>query len=254
MVRRLDAWETDFMNSLKLLFKRETLAPVAAMIFASAVCVAVVIARIAWAGQIRYGFLAWNLFLAWLPLLFALLAREHYRADEKPGWRFLGFSAAWLLFFPNAPYIFTDLTHLTSRYFPHFWVDLTVILSTAFTGLMLGFVSLYLMQSVVTRMLGRAAGWLFVAGAAGLGSFGIYLGRFLRFNSWDVVAKPAALYQGISSVATGQHAHPTHFAFLVLFATFIFIAYVMLYALTHLPTAAQMQINARDKTESPTPA
>ncbi len=157
------------MNSLKLLFKRETFMPMLAMTFASAVCVAVVIARIAWTGKIRYGFLAWNLFLAWLPLVFALLARENYRAGEKPGWRCLSFSAAWLLFFPNAPYIFTDLIHLTNRYFVHFWVDLAVILSCAFTGLMLGFVSLYLMQSVVTRMLGRDAGWLFGAGGGGGG-------------------------------------------------------------------------------------
>lgn len=242
------------MQLLKLIFKRETLAPVAAMTFASAVCLAVVIARILWSGNLRYSFLAWNLFLAWLPLVFALLAREHYRDGEKPGWRFFSLSAAWLLFFPNAPYIFTDLTHLSSRYFPHFWVDLAVILSCAFTGLVLGFVSLYLMHAVVTRMMGRAAGWLFVALAAGLCSFGIYLGRFLRFNSWDVVAKPAKLYQGISAVATGQHAHQGHFAFLALFATFLFIAYVMLYALTHLPTAAQMRSTAHDETQSPTPA
>jgi uncharacterized membrane protein len=247
MARMMFVRETDFMNSLKLLLKRETFMPMLAMSFASVVCMAVVIARIAWTGKIRYGFLAWNLVLAWLPLVFALLARENYREGEKPGWRFLGFSAAWLLFFPNAPYIFTDLVHLTSRYFVHFWVDLAVILSCAFTGLMLGFVSLYLMQSVVTQMLGRAAGWLFVAGAAGLCSFGIYLGRFLRFNSWDVVAKPAELYQGISSVTTGQFAHQGHFAFLALFATFLFIAYVMLYALTHLPTAAQMRTAAYDE-------
>ena len=166
MARSMAKLETDFMNSLKLLFKRETFMPLVAMTFASAVCVAVVLPRIAWTGKIRYGFLAWNLFLAWLPLLFALLARENYRDGEKPGWRFLGFSAAWLLFFPNAPYIFTDLIHLTSRYFSHFWVDLAVILSCAFTGLVLGFVSLYLMHSVVTRMLG-ADGGLAVCGGRG---------------------------------------------------------------------------------------
>jgi uncharacterized membrane protein len=250
MARSLARLETDFMNSLKLLFKRETLMPLLAMTFASAVCVAVVLLRIAWTGKVRYGFLVWNLFLAWLPLLLALRARENYRAGERPGWRFLGFSAAWLLFFPNAPYIFTDLIHLTSRYFTHFWVDLAVILSCALTGLILGFVSLYLMQSVVTRMLGRTAGWLFVAGATGLCSFGIYLGRFLRFNSWDVVAKPGKLYDGISSVANGQFAQQGHFAFLALFAAFIFITYVMLYALTHLPTAAQLSFSS-DAPEAP---
>jgi uncharacterized membrane protein len=224
------------MKLLKIVFKRETFVPVAAMGFASAVSVAIILGRIMATGKLRYGFLAWNLFLAWLPLVFAMLARANYRDGERPGWRFAGFSAVWLLFFPNAPYIFTDLIHLTSRYLAHFWVDLAVILSCAFTGLVVGFVSLYLMQSVVTRMLGRVAGWVFVAGAAGLSSFGIYLGRFLRLNSWDVIAQPAKLYQGISSVAPAQLGQSHQFAFLVLFATFIFIAYVMLYGLTHLPS------------------
>jgi len=229
------------MQILKLMFKRETFVPVAALIFASAICFALVVARIAWTGNLRYSFLVWNLILAWLPLMFAILAEDQFQEGKRPGWRFLGMSAAWLLFFPNAPYIFTDLVHLTNRFFAHFWVDLAIVLSCAFTGLILGFVSLYLMQSIVTRMLGRVAGWAFVAVAAGLCSFGIYLGRFLRFNSWDVIAKPGKLVESISSVATGQTGQPHHLAFLALFATFLFIAYVMLYALTHLPTAHQLR-------------
>lgn len=223
------------MQLMKLFFKRETFLPVVAMLFASAICFGLVLVRIVWTAKIHYGFLIWNLFLAWLPLLFAILAEDQFQERKRPGWRFISLSAAWLLFFPNAPYIFTDLIHLTNRFFTHFWVDLAIVLSCALTGLVLGFVSLYLMQSVVTRMLGRVAGWTFVATAAGLCSFGIYLGRFLRFNSWDVVAKPAKLAESISFAATGQLAHQGHVAFLIGFATFLFIAYVMLYALTHLP-------------------
>jgi len=232
------------MQILKLMFKRETLMPVAALLFASAICFALVVSRIAWTGKLRYSFLVWNLFLAWLPLMFAILAEDHFQAGKRPGWRFFGMSAAWLLFFPNAPYIFTDLVHLTNRFFAHFWVDLAIVLSCAFTGLILGFVSLYLMQSIVTRMLGRVVGWAFVAIAAGLCSFGIYLGRFLRFNSWDVIAKPGKLAASISSVATGETGQSHHFAFLVLFATFLFIAYVMLYALTHLPASTRWSIES----------
>ena len=222
--------------------------PVAAMLFASAICFGLVVARVAWTGNIRYSFLVWNLFLAWLPLLFAILAEDNFEAGKRPGWRFLGMSAAWLLFFPNAPYIFTDLVHLTNRFFPHFWVDLAIVLSCAFTGLVLGFVSLYLMHSIITRMLGRIAGWAFVATAAGLCSFGIYLGRFLRFNSWDVIAKPGRLAESISSFATGETGQPHHLAFLALFATFLFIAYVMLYALTHLPTNNQPRSTSVEST------
>ena len=268
------------MKILKIAFQRETAVPVLALMFASGVSVALVLARIVWTGQIRYGFLVWNLFLAWLPLIFALLACEHYRngtrtkvhSDEPtPGpskegsiagraparvpllggvrrglrnrhWRFVGLTAAWLLFFPNAPYIFTDVIHLTNRYFAHFWVDLMLILLCALTGLVLGFVSLYLMQSVVARMFGRLASWLFIAVIAGLSSFGVYLGRFVRVNSWDIVARPGKLYHGINAWASDPFAHATSFAFPALFATFLFITYVMLYALTHLPRTQHMAL------------
>ena len=222
------------MKLLKLAFKRETAVPMLALTFASGVCLALVSARILWTGKLRYGFLIWNLFLAWLPLLFALLACEKYRNGSGPNWRFLGLAGAWLLFFPNAPYIFTDLIHLTRGYFAHFWVDLVLILSCALTGLVLGFLSLFLMQSVVMRMFGRAASWFFIAGVAGLSGIGMFLGRFLRLNSWDVLLKPLALSRGIGHLAANPSGHFGSMALAGLFATFLFIAYLMLYALTHL--------------------
>ena len=208
--------------------------PVLALTFASLVCLALVLARIVWTGRFHYGFLVWNLLLAWLPLVFALLANDEYRNAPRRTWRFYGLTIAWLLFLPNAPYIFTDLIHLMSRFYGHFWVDLVPILSCALTGLVLSFLSLYLMQSIVARMFGWLASWLFIAGAAGLSGFGIYLGRFLRFNSWDVLVQPVELFHGIGHWATDPLANGTSFAFPILFATFLFIAYVMLYGLTHL--------------------
>ena len=225
------------MRILRLALRRETAIPVLALSFASAACVALVVARIISTGNLRYSFLVWNLFLAWLPLLFALLACENYQTCSPRNWRFATLVGAWLLFFPNAPYIFTDLTHLTTRYYGHFWVDLTLVLLCALTGLVLGFVSLYLMQAVVQRMLGRPASWLFIAVVAALSGFGIYLGRFLRFNSWDVLWRPAQLYHGIGKWVADPLADLHSFAFTLLFSAFVFIAYVMLYALTHLRPA-----------------
>jgi len=129
------------------------------------------------------------------------------------------------------------LIHVTTRYYGNFWVDLTLILLCAVTGLVLGFVSLYLMQSVVERMFGRPASWLFVAAVATLSGFGIYLGRFLRFNSWDVVFRPVQLCRGIGNWVADPLANATSLAFPILFAAFLFISYVMLYALTHLQPA-----------------
>ena len=206
-----------------------------ALTFASATTVALVIARIVVTHNIHYGFLIWNLFLAWLPMMFALLACEKFRGGEPRNWRFAALAGAWLLFFPNAPYIFTDFIHLVHGPYRQFWVDLTLILMCALTGLVLGFVSLYLMQSLVRQRFGQIASWLFIAGVAGLSGFGIYLGRFLRLNSWDIIAKPVKLYNGISTWAANPMANSHTFTFPLLFGTFIFLAYVMLYTLTHLP-------------------
>jgi uncharacterized membrane protein len=124
-----------------------------------------------------------------------------------------------------------------TRFYGHFWVDMVLILICALTGLVLGFVSLYLMQSIVSRIFGQLASWFFIAGVAALSSFGIYLGRFLRFNSWDVLFKPVALYHGIGHWTTAPLATSNPTGFLFLFAAFLFIAYVMLYGLTHLRPA-----------------
>ncbi|HTY87447.1 MAG TPA: DUF1361 domain-containing protein [Candidatus Acidoferrum sp.] len=235
------------MKYLKLPFQRETRAPVLALLFASAISLVLVGACMVWTKNLHYGLLVWNLFLAWLPLGFALLARDALRSSPERTWRFWGLAALWLLFFPNAPYIFTDLVHLWTSFRLQFWIDLTLILLCALTGLVLGFVSLYLMQSVVARRFGRAAGWLFVVLATGLCSIGIYLGRFLRFNSWDVFLRPGKIYHGLDAWAASPMINTASAAFLVVFSVFVFIAYLMLYALTRLPHADVGPLSAENR-------
>ncbi len=244
------------MRLMRLAFKPETAVPILALVFASGVCVALVTARVIWTGNLHYAFLVWNLFLAWLPLVFALLADDAHRTGQGSKWRFRGLAIAWLLFFPNAPYIFTDLIHLTRDFYSRFWVDLVLILAFALTGWVVGFLSLFLMQALVRRILGRIASWLFIAVVAGLSGFGIYVGRFLGFNSWDVVLQPLAVCRGIGKWAANPLAHSSSYAFPVLFAAFLFITYVMLYALTHLQHAPAVPSGAgRPRAEgSPSPA
>lgn len=239
------------MKLLKLALKRETAMPMLALILASAASVALVGARVVYTRNIMYAFLVWNLFLAWLPLVFALFASDEFQGGTSRSWRFLSLAGAWLLFFPNAPYIFTDLIHLRTRFFQHFWVDLTLILLCAVTGLVLGFVSLFLMHSVVTRVFGRLTGWVFIAAVTGVSGFGIYLGRFMRFNSWDVLFKPVELYRGIGNLSANRLMNPNPLAFPVLFATFLFISYLMLYALTHLKPAPFVPLASRAESVSP---
>ncbi|HEX4644351.1 MAG TPA: DUF1361 domain-containing protein [Verrucomicrobiae bacterium] len=226
------------MKLLKIILKPETAFPLLALLFASAADVLLVALRIGWTRNWEYFSLVWNLFLAWLPLAFSLAAFHLDRKGDGGGWRLYGLGLLWLLFFPNAPYIFTDLIHLTTAFRADFWVDLSLVLLVALTGFLLGFVSLYLMQTLVARRWGRAAGWLFSLLACGLGGFGIYLGRFLRWNSWSVVTHPMDLSRDIGHWAAHPLADPARSAaFPALFATFLFLGYLMLYALTHLPNA-----------------
>src|SRR5439155_25304289 len=166
--------------------------PLVALLLASGVGVGLLCLRIVLTRHWHQLYLVWNLVLAWLPLLFALLAcRLCERRGESLRWKwgFLAAVFAWLIFFPNAPYILTDLVHLqtwqTWRHPDRFWVDLVFILLFAWTGLLLGFISLYLMQSMVARLFGRAAGWTLIPVMAGLSGLGLCMGRFLRWNSWD---------------------------------------------------------------------
>jgi uncharacterized membrane protein len=229
------------MNVVKLAMKRGMALPMLALGIASGVCVILVSCRIIWTGRTYYGGLVWNLFLAWLPLVFALLACERFERASHRDWRFAGLAALWLLFFPNSPYILTDILHLVTRSYYLFWVDLVVVLLCAFTGLILGFLSVFLLQGVVARLKGKAASWWFVAVASLLGGFGIYLGRFMRFNSWDVFTKPSTVYKGIGIWAKTSSARSTGIAFPLLFALFLFLTYLLLYALTHLKQAHHLE-------------
>lgn len=204
-----------------------------ALLFATCVCGGLVALRISWTENVRYSFLLWNLFLAWLPLGFAFLAAHTWKpAPGRNLWATI-FGLAWLVFFPNSPYILTDVIHLSGTLRQHYWIDFTLILTCAFTGLIVGFVSLFLMHSLVQRSSGAFKAWLFIAGVAALSGFGVYVGRFLRFNSWDLVLRPRSVFDSLTGWLADPQQHPSAY-FPLLFAAFMFLSYVMLYALTHL--------------------
>jgi uncharacterized membrane protein len=206
--------------------------PVLALLAASGVCFAWVMYRFAFWAQIRHAYLVWNLFLAWLPLVFAILTRERFaRTGTLRDRKLLALATAWLLFFPNAPYIFTDLVHLFAAWHPAFWTELMLVLLSAFTGFVAGFLSLQLMHGLVTERWGRGAGWMFVVAVAGLSGFGVYLGRFVRLNSWNVVTHPSLVVEGTARAAWNVLTQWQHTKFFIVFSLFVLLGYVMLLAL-----------------------
>ncbi len=201
-----------------------------ALALTSGVGVALVSARFVVSHQFAYFNLIWNIFLAWLPLGFALLAGRFLGA-----WRyFFACAFLWLLFLPNSPYLVTDLVHLKPRPPVPFWFDILLVQSFVLTGLLLGFLSVYLMHRLVSHAFGWRAGWIFTVLILGLTGFGIYLGRFERWNSWDFFLSPIGLSRYICGVIIHPHANKTAVVFSMLCGVFLLLAYLAFYALTAL--------------------
>ncbi|MEL6772025.1 MAG: DUF1361 domain-containing protein [Bacteroidota bacterium] len=190
--------------------------------------VALIAARIAVTGNLQFAFLLWNLFLATVPLV---LSRGLARF-ERPGWLPLGVGSAWLLFFPNAPYILTDLVHLRVRPEAPYWYDLVLLLAAAWGGMLVGMVSLAEVHGTVRRWYGARAGWSVAVGALALGSFGIYLGRVLRWNSWDVLTAPSALLADVVAPLLDPFGHPRAVGMTLLFSVLLTLCYLALRPLT----------------------
>jgi uncharacterized membrane protein len=222
-------------------WKHELRRPLLALGAASLLAVALLATRILLTQRLTHAFLVWNLILAWIPVMLALRVDELEKQGRARTWVFWGMIAAWLLFFPNAPYIFTDLKHLKPVMHSRWWTDLTMILLFAVIGLVLAFVSLHRMQTVVARTRGWLAGWIFVFGVALLSGFGVYLGRFERWNSWDVVISPFAL---LADSVNWLHRHSLKFT--LLFGIFLVTAYVLLYSLTSMSSKAHEQRSPTD--------
>jgi uncharacterized membrane protein len=210
--------------------RSRAILPVAALVAASGWCVVLLFVRKVEFGGPLHLYLAWNLGLAWIPLLLAILLRTAY-ARRRPTLELVAIGAAWLLFLPNAPYVLTDFIHLGQR---HRLYDTLLIGSFAFTAMALGFASLLLVQLVVTRAAGALFGWTTAVGALFFASIGIYLGRVLRFNSWDAVRRPHVLVDVTLGRLSDPLGNPHLIGFVVAICGFLTLAYVGFYGFTTL--------------------
>lgn len=176
--------------------------------------------------------LTWNLILAWVPYLVGLATVRLWQRNPARPDRLIVPAALWLAFLPNAPYIITDFTHVRAHAdLPWlYWYDMINMALLAWTGCVLGALSLGMVQRIVASYLGRALSWLFVVGTAGLCGCGIYLGRFARWNSWDVLTKPHALASDLLPALLQPLNYVRPWALSGLFAAFFLISYLLLTA------------------------
>jgi uncharacterized membrane protein len=169
-------------------------------------------------------FFVWNVVLACIPVLFAVVfAVVHRRILLIP----LGLG--WLAFLPNAPYLVTDLVHLGSRV--ELWRHVMQYGVAAWTGVMLGVVSMHLVCQRIEREFGPVTGWIAVVVSVGLCAIGVVIGRFQRWNSWDLLTQPGAVVATTFDWVRSPLAHvqPTGVALAV--GAFFGLAYLTLWCI-----------------------
>ncbi|MBX9784852.1 MAG: DUF1361 domain-containing protein [Chitinophagaceae bacterium] len=176
--------------------------------------------RVAYTGSWLFLFIPWNLFLAWLPLFFSgLMQRTGSRAGK------IVWPALWLLFLPNAPYIITDLFHLEQRHGVPLYFDLMLLFSAAWNGLLMGLLSVKNVETELLKYFSIAKVKVMLLFIFFLSGFGIYLGRYDRYNSWHIVTQPFDLLSNMALYITQPLQHLHTWAVTVLFAVVFWMMY-----------------------------
>ncbi|MCC6387896.1 MAG: DUF1361 domain-containing protein [Dehalococcoidia bacterium] len=201
-----------------------------AALIGSAACLAIVHLRMDRTDSREFSFLRWNLVLAWFPVAIAvaLSVAERLRAP-LPLLVILG--AGWIAFLPNAPYLASDLVHLGTTWVNvPIWFDAAMFGTFAVTGLLLGYISVFLVHSMVARRLGQATAWAVTLAAWALSSGGIYLGRVLRYNSWDAFIRPRAVITDFLEPIQHPASEPTAALLLATMAACLIAGYLFFFA------------------------
>jgi uncharacterized membrane protein len=145
-------------------------------------------------GSIKFTFLIWNIFLAFIPYVISCFFTNTVQLSK---WKQMLVFGSWLLFFPNALYIVTDIIHLNDIPNIPVWFDAVLLFSASFVGLALAFVSLINVENFLLHFYTLKLVQRYIALLLFFGAFGVYLGRFKRWNSWDIVTNPVSLFADI---------------------------------------------------------
>jgi len=181
--------------------------------------------RVTATGYLTYVFLLWNLFLAFIPYAISHWLSQHIRVIENK--RKLALALiVWLLFIPNSFYILTDLFHLTHIESAPKWFDLLLLLSFAWNGLLFGIVSVRKIEIILHIISGRWFSFFIVFVVMWLNALGIYIGRFLRYNSWDIVTHPFSLFNDMFRVLAFPLDNKMEWVMISCYAVFMTLLYI----------------------------
>jgi uncharacterized membrane protein len=180
-------------------------------------------------GSFNYLFLVWNLFLAWIPFV---ISGYFKKLKVQPLWLQLFVFCCWLAFFPNALYIVTDLIHLDKESIVPKWFDAVLLFSSSITGLIMAFISLFRVEVFLCDKIHKKFQPFLLLLILFLGSFGVYLGRFLRWNSWDIISNPLQLFVSITERFIYPFDHLQTWIVTIILTIFFYLLYL---AIKNLP-------------------
>ena len=178
-------------------------------------------------------FLIWNVFLAIIPYTITMYLNTKPNISKI---KLAFWSLVWLAFLPNAPYIVTDLIHIKIGNHSLLWLDVLVVLSFALSGLLLFFISIMDMQKLLKSKLEKLPVEVVSIVIIFLCGFGVYLGRFLRYNSWEIISQPHLLFKDIITIIFSPFQHFEAWLFTLGFGAFLVVGYFMFKNLNQLKT------------------
>lgn len=192
---------------IELLVKHNKIREILLLSVGSFFSIALLIFRCVYLDVGTFIFLAWNLFLAAIPWIVTSFLIVFPKLQKK---RFilLIFLGFWLLFFPNAPYILTDIFHLKLNFSLPIWYNFVLIFSFAWTGLMFGMFSLLDFEKILLNIFNKYFVWTVTTVILFLTSFGVYIGRYMRKNSWDILHEPLVIANEIIDRFIHPFQHP----------------------------------------------
>ncbi len=209
---------------IQTLKQNNRLKIVTMLIFASTLSVALVCYRIQQTKNLVFIFLIWNLILATIPYVIGLyLYTKRNQQSSILQWSILFF--IWLIFLPNAPYILTDLIHLKVRGNFPLILDLIMLLFYAWIGLMMCLYSIKDIQQIILIKYGKKWSTVFTYIIPFVCAFGVYVGRFLRYDSWQLISNFDTVMVDILKHIVFPQEHINAIAFTLLLGTFILFAF-----------------------------
>ena len=180
--------------------------------------------RFLYAQTLDYSFYGWNTFLAAIPYAVSTQLVKMKKINLIA----VILLFVWLAFFPNAPYMITDLLHYEERLPVPFWFDILLVISAAWNGLILGLISLMNVEIFLSQFLKPVWIKLSVFASLLLCGYGVFIGRFLRFNSWDILTDPRILVYSSAHHVLLPQRYPKLWVFTILFAVLLTVIYFTL--------------------------